>query len=159
MRVPEETESAQVRRPPDGTTSRIATQVMGARFLISARLAAAFSLCQMALGVIPAPQILPSRLTRRKTAPLCIPAAVIHSSKTRFVHVGMGTERMCLPLPIKSAITQCASRTGKSSVPSPTSSARRSPHPMSSARIARSRLPLRLSDGAPSRVLDGSTVN
>ena len=42
----------------------------------------------------------------------------------------------------------------------PTSSARRSPHPMSSARIARSRLPRRLSDGgSSSKVLDCSTVN
>src|ERR1017187_9270019 len=60
-----------------------------------------------------------------------------------------------LPLPIKSAITQCSSRTWKSSVPSPTNSARRSPHPMSSATIARSRLPRRLEDGdSRSRVLD-----
>ncbi len=108
---------------------------------MSARFATAFTMCQMALGVIPAPQILSSRLTRRKIAPLFVPAALIHSSTARFVHVGTGTVRMCFPLPIKSAITQCFSRTWKSSAPSPTSSARRSPHPLSSARIARSRFP------------------
>src|SRR5258708_3205975 len=36
---------------------------------MSARLAAAFTTCQMAFGVIPSPQILSSRLTRRKIAP------------------------------------------------------------------------------------------
>jgi hypothetical protein len=44
----------------------IATQAVGARFLMSARLAATFTTCQIALGVIPSPQILSSRLTRRK---------------------------------------------------------------------------------------------
>jgi len=73
----------------------------------------------------------------------------------RFAQRGTGTDRMCFPLPTRSAITQRSSRTWKSSVPSPTSSARRSPHPMSSAKIARSRLSRRLTDGgSPSRVLD-----
>jgi hypothetical protein len=40
------------------------------RFLISARLAAAFTTCQIALGVIPSPYILSSRLTLRKIAPV-----------------------------------------------------------------------------------------
>jgi hypothetical protein len=42
----------------------------------------------------------------------------------------------------------------KISVLSPTSFARRRPHPISSARIARSGLPGRLSDGLPGKVLD-----
>jgi hypothetical protein len=45
---------------------------------MSARLAAALTTCQTALGVIPSPQILSSRLTRRKIAPPLMPAAVIH---------------------------------------------------------------------------------
>ena len=71
-----------------------------------------------------------------------------------------GTVRMCFLLPIRSAITECSSRTWRSSIRSPTSSARRSPHPMSSAKIVRSRLPRRLPDGnPPSKALDCSTVN
>src|SRR6266567_3843208 len=37
---------------------------------MSARLAAAFTTCQIALGVIPSPQMLSSRLTLRKIAPV-----------------------------------------------------------------------------------------
>src|SRR5437667_11394593 len=58
---------------------------------MSARLAAAFTTCQIALGVILSPQILSIRLTRRKIAPPLIPAAVIHSSTARFAHTGTGT--------------------------------------------------------------------
>ena len=54
---------------------------------------------------------------------------------------GTGTVRICFPLPIKSARTQWSSQSWKSSFFNPTSSARRSPHPINSARIARSRLP------------------
>jgi len=61
---------------------------------MSARLAAAFTTCQMAFGVIPSPQILSSRLTRRKIAPPLMPAAVIHSSTARFAQSGTGTVRM-----------------------------------------------------------------
>ena len=43
---------------------------------MSARLAAAFTTCQMAFGVILSPQILSSRLTRRKIAPPLMPPAV-----------------------------------------------------------------------------------
>ena len=51
---------------------------------MSACLAAAFTTCQIALGVIPSPQILPSRLTRRKIVPSVMAAAPIHSSTARF---------------------------------------------------------------------------
>src|ERR1039458_5592982 len=50
---------------------------------MSARLAAAFTTCQIALGVILSPQILSIRLTRRKIAPPLMPAAVVHSSTDR----------------------------------------------------------------------------
>jgi hypothetical protein len=82
----------------------------GARFLMSARLAAAFTTCQIALAVIPAPQILPSRLTRRKITPPLMPAAAVHSSTARFAQNGTGTVRMCFPLPTRSAMTECSSR-------------------------------------------------
>ena len=68
---------------------------------MSARFAAALTMCQMAFGVSPAPHIFPSLPTRRKSAPAIILAASVHSSTARFVHTGTGTVRMCFPLPIK----------------------------------------------------------
>jgi len=64
---------------------------------MSARLAATFTTCQIALGVIPLPQILSSRLTRRKIVPSVMAAAPIQSSTARFAHKGTGTVRMCFP--------------------------------------------------------------
>ena len=61
---------------------------------MSARLAAAFTTCQTVFGVIPVPQILSSRLTRRKIAPFLMPAAIIHSSTARFAQMGTPV-RMC----------------------------------------------------------------
>ncbi len=55
-----------------------------AGFLMSARLAAAFTTCQIALGVIPSPQILSSRLTLRKIVPPVMAAAPVRSSTARF---------------------------------------------------------------------------
>jgi hypothetical protein len=81
---------------------------MRARFLMSARLAAAFTTCQIALGVMLSPQILSIRLTRRKIIPPLMQAAVVHSSTARFAHTGTGTVRMCFPLPTRSAIPQCS---------------------------------------------------
>jgi hypothetical protein len=49
--------------------------------LMSASLAAAFTTRQMALGVIPSPHILSSRLTGRKMVPPLMPAAVVHSTR------------------------------------------------------------------------------
>jgi hypothetical protein len=63
-----------------------------------ARFAAVFTTCQIALGVIPAPQTLPRRLTRRKVRPRLMPAAVVHTSTARFTHAGTGTVRMCFGL-------------------------------------------------------------
>jgi len=74
-------------------------------------IAAILTTVQTALGVILSPQILPSRLTRRKIVPPSMPAAVVHSSTARFAHTGTGTVRMCFPLPMRSAITQRSSRT------------------------------------------------
>ncbi len=58
---------------------------------MSGRLAAALTTCQIALGVVPSPQILSSRLTLRKIAPSAMAAAPIHSSTARFAHKGTGT--------------------------------------------------------------------
>ena len=110
-----------------------------------ARFAAASTTCQIALGVTLSPQIHSDQLTRRKIKPPSMAAALVHSSTARFAHTGTRTVRMWFPLPMRSAITECSSRNWRSSIRSPTSSARRSPHPMSSANIARPRLPLTLS--------------
>jgi hypothetical protein len=56
-------------------------------------------------------QIFPGLLTRRKSAPVLILAASVYSSTARFVHGGTRTVWMCFPLPTRSAITQCSSRT------------------------------------------------
>src|SRR5215831_14025873 len=63
-------------------------------------------------------------------------------------------------LPTKSAGTQWSSRSWKSSFFNPTSSARRSPHAINNARIARSRLPRAVSIASPrSRSLAWSTLS
>jgi hypothetical protein len=98
------------------------------------------TICQTAFGVIPSPHTFSSRFTRRKIGPSPMPATLIHSS-TALRPCRYRTVRMCFPFPIRSATTQCSSRTWKSCLLSPTSSARRSPQPISSARMARSRLP------------------
>jgi hypothetical protein len=94
-----------------------------------ARRAAVFTTCQIAFGVIPSPQILPNLFTRRKIRPVPIPATSVHSSTARFAQAGTGSVRICFPLPMRSAITQCSSRICRSSVLRPTSSALLSPHP------------------------------
>ena len=126
--------------PPNGTAGRMYDVGRGgARFLMPARAAAAFTTCPIAFGVSRSPQSLPMRLTRRKMMPALIPAATVHASRARLTHAGTGTVRICFPLPIKSAMTQCSSRIWKSSTLRPTSSARRKPHPTRIATIARSR--------------------
>jgi hypothetical protein len=77
-------------------------------------------------------------LNGRKMAPVLISAVAVQASSVRLTHAG--TVRICFPLPIESAITQCSSRIWKSSTLSATSSAGRKPHPTRIARIARSRL-------------------
>ena len=52
-------------------------QVMGSKVRDARRFAAAFTTCQIALGVILSPQILPMRLTLRKMTP-SMPAALVH---------------------------------------------------------------------------------
>jgi hypothetical protein len=84
----------------------------------------------------------PPLLSVRNTAPLVIPARSSHSSRIAFTHGGTGTVRSRLPLPTRSGSTQRASRSWMRSTSSATSSARRRPHPISSARMARSRQPM-----------------
>src|ERR1035438_2142031 len=90
----------------------------------------------IAFGVMPSPQTLPIRFTRRKIVHPLISAHAIHASMARFTQPGTGTVRMCFPLPIRSATTQCSCRIWKSSALRPASSARRNPQPTSTARIA-----------------------
>ncbi len=69
---------------------------------MSARLAAAFTTCQIAFGVIASPQILSSRLILRKIVPPAMAAAPVHSSTARFAHNGTGKEWMGrFPLPTR----------------------------------------------------------
>ena len=68
-----------------------------------------------------------------------ISAAAVHASTAVFTHVGIGTVRMCPPLPTRSAITQWSSRCWIESRRKANSSARRSPQPTNIATIARSR--------------------
>ena len=110
-----------------------------------ARAAAAFTICQIALGVIPSPQTSPYLFTRRKIRPVAISAAVIHSSTTSLAQIGTGTGRIRFPFPARSAITRWSSRTWRSSLLSPTSSARLRPHASNSANAARSRFSRRAS--------------
>ena len=132
----------------------------GARFRIPARRAAAFTTCHIAFGVIPSPQIAPCLFTRRNTFPAVISAVAAHSSIALFTHAGIGTVRMCLPFPTKSAIIQCSSLSCRSSIRMTAVSARRSPQPRSTARIAWSRFPRSLSEREPWRsALPCSTVS
>jgi hypothetical protein len=150
-----ETESVPVLRPPNGITCTGAAQVMGSKVPDAGTLRGPFHDVPNRLGRDSITPDILQPTTRQKITPPSMAAAVVHSSTARFAHTGTGTVRMCFPLPIRSAITQCSSRTWRSSILRPTSSARRSPHPMSSARIARSRLPRRPPDGGPpSKVLD-----
>ena len=82
------------------------------------------------------PQTFPVRLTLRKIFPSPIPAATVHSSSARFAHSGIGTVRMCPPLPIKSTMAQCSCRFCTSLISNPTNSDRRSPQPKSNASMA-----------------------
>jgi hypothetical protein len=54
---------------------------------MSVRLAAALTICQIALGVIPSPQILSSRLTLRKIAPSAMAAALIHTPRELYANI------------------------------------------------------------------------
>ena len=97
--------SRQVTRTRYNPEFGMTPQVVGREILgIPADAAATLTMCQIAFGVIPPPQTLPRRFTRRKIGPLETPAAAIHSSTRRFAHEGIGTVRMCLPLPTRSAI-------------------------------------------------------
>src|ERR1022692_2807330 len=90
-----------VLHPPSGTTWRnCGANRGGAGFLIPARCAAPFTICQISFGVMPSPQTLPIRFTRRKIVPPLISAHAIHASMARFTQPGTGTVRMCFPLPI-----------------------------------------------------------
>ena len=120
-----------------------------------ARFAAAFTMDQIALGVIPSPQIFPPDLLRQKIAPPVMPAAVIHTSTARFARLKpelYGRAFLC-----RSGQQLPSAPRGPTNLAFPvsTSSARRRPQPRSNARIARSRLPRTPPDVDPtSKALD-----
>ena len=87
------------------------------------RLAAASrTTCHSTFAVIPFPQTRPALLIERKITPSVMPLASFHTSIAAFTHAGIGTVRMCPAFPIKSAITQCSSRTPMASIRRPSSS-------------------------------------
>ena len=65
-----------------------------------------------------------------------MPLACFHSSIAAFTHAGIGTVRMGPAFPTKSAMTQRSSRNSMASTRRASSSPRRSPHPISVARMA-----------------------
>jgi hypothetical protein len=111
------------------------------------QLLAAYDLttCQTTRSVTPSPQHFPALQTQRNIFPDRRSAAWIHSSKVALTHSGTGTVRMCPPLPTRSTMAQCSSRCCKCVNSRSASSRRRSPHPSKIARIARSRLPFKVS--------------
>jgi len=132
----------------------------GASFSIPARFAASRTTSQITLGVIPSPQTLPALLIDRNTHPLSIPAVTVQLSTATFSQFGIGTVRMCPPFPIKSAMTQCSSRSCTELILSASSSPRRSPHPRRIASMAWFRFVLSVwMSGSASRRLPWSTVS
>jgi len=115
---------------------------------------------QITLAVRPAPYTRPPLLMARNAQPLSTPAAFLHSSMKILHQLGTGTVRRFLPFPSRSTSTQRPSRSWISSTESRTHSSRRNPQVSSNAKIARSRLPLRVSgSGSESSRLAWSRVS
>jgi len=104
-----------------------------------------FTTCQTTRSVTPSPQCLPARQTHRNNLPAERAAAATHVSTDALTQSGTGTVRMCPPLPTRSTMAQCSSRFCRWVNSRSASSRRLSPQPSKTARIARSRLPLRVS--------------
>jgi len=135
-----ETESGPVRlRPGDRVAHTCDGDRAGAGFSMPAWAAARRTTSQSTFAVMPSPQTWPALLIARKTRPCVRPAACVQSSTAAFTQAGIGTVRMCPPLPTRSAMTQCSSRCWMDSNASPSASPRRSPHPRSRATMAWSR--------------------
>ena len=94
----------------------------------------------MTLAVNPVSRTLPVLPTGRNSTPLCKLAELTQTSTVALTHPGTGIVRMWPPLPMRSATTQWSSRSSKSSTATVTTSARRSPQPISTARTARLRV-------------------
>lgn len=82
-----------------------------------------------------------------KRLPAEMPAAVAHRSTAVLTQSGTGMVLMCPPFPMRSTIAQCSSRRCKCVNSKSANSRRLRPQPSRTARIARSRLPLSVSDG------------
>ena len=106
------------------------------------------------------PQMRPIFVTLRKIIPRSISAAFSHSLSSAMTQSGIGTVRMCPPLPNRSMMAQCSSRCCRWSSLRLTASCRLNPHAKSKARRARSRFPLmRWLSGACQSALPCSAVN
>ena len=92
---------------------------------------------QITLGVKPFPQVRPALLIARKSIPVVRHADAVQASTRAFTQSGTGTVRICPPLPFRSAMIQCPSRSWISSIFSAAASARRRPQPISKATMAR----------------------
>src|ERR1035438_4129982 len=78
----------------------------------------------------------------RKAGPSQTPAADVQASIATFTHVGIGIVRTRPCFPRRSTMHQRPSRCWMCSIVNAATSERRSPHPRSTARMARSRSPL-----------------
>jgi hypothetical protein len=98
--------------------------------------AASRTIDQITFAVKPRPRTLPVSPMARKSVPAQNPAALTQSSTADLTQLGTGIVRMWRPLPMRSASTQCSSRSSKSSTLTATSSALRKPQPRSMVRMA-----------------------
>jgi len=98
--------------------------------------AACLIMDQITFGVKPSPQTRPALLIDRNNAPEVTHAGIAQWSIAALTQSGTGTVRMCPPLPLRSAITQCSSRSCRSSILNAAASAGRRPQPMRTASMA-----------------------
>jgi len=155
MRAPEETESAQALHPPGGITEHRCDANHGCKILDVGTFGGSLHDVPDGFGCYSSSPDLIEPTDSAEDRPTVDAGRHGPLIDGAFRPDQTGTVRMCFPLPTRSAMTECSSRTWKSSVLRPTNSARRSPHPMSRAGVARSRLSRRPGDGdSRSSVLD-----
>jgi hypothetical protein len=99
------------------------------------------SICQTTFSDMVSPCTLSPRFTGRNTLPSTKPAAEVQAWIATFTQVGIGTVRTRACLPTRSTMHQRPSRCWICPSMSAATSERRSPHPSTTARIARSRRP------------------
>jgi hypothetical protein len=100
---------------------------------------------QITFSETPSPQTVPVLLTQRKIRPEVTGAAVVQHSIAVLTHSGIGTVRMCPPLPYRSHNHPPLIPLWMSDTANCATSDRQRPHPASTAIMARSLLPFRRS--------------